>query len=127
MTDKLYTAVGITTHDNGNGPVTKVRFTNDMYRRVKQCASRNHPKFDFVELPNEMTKVEALNFMLTRPEFASPADQATINDALATRVVETKVKVSKTKTKSKPSLEAIKARKKNTTAEDVLAAVSEPA
>jgi hypothetical protein len=118
MTDKTFAVVGITVH-NGNA---KVRFTHDLIRRVKQFSKGGATRCDFIELPNEMNKVDALNYMLTRPEFASPADQATINDALQDRVKTPKVSV-----KTKPSLDAIKARgKKNTTtAEDVLAAVAE--
>jgi hypothetical protein len=117
MTSKTFTVVGITTHGNDS----KVRFTHDLIRRVKQFSKGGATRCDFIELPNEMTKVEALNYMLTRPEFASPADQATINESLQDRVKETKVRV-----KAKPSLEAIKSRtrKATTTAEDVLSAVT---
>jgi hypothetical protein len=120
MTSKTYAVVGITVH-NGDA---KVRFTHDLVRRVKQFSKGGATRCDFIELPNQMTKVEALNYMLTRPEFVSPADQATINDALDTRVTEPKVKVPK---KNTPSLAAIKARgnRKTTSAEDVLAAVAE--
>ncbi len=114
MTDKMYNAVGITSNET----MTKVRFANDMHRRVKQFA-KGSSRCDFVELPTQMTKIDALNFMLTRPEFASPADQATISEALASRVTEPKVKV-------KPSLEVIKSRgkKQAATAQDVLDAVN---
>lgn len=118
MTSKTFTVVGITTH-NGD---SKVRFTHDLIRRVKQFSKGGATRCDFIELPNEMNKVEALNYMLTRPEFASPADQATINEALQDRVKEPKVRV-----KAKPSLDAIKsrARKASTTAQDVLDAVAQ--
>jgi hypothetical protein len=119
MTSKTFTVVGITTHNSDS----KVRFTHDLVRRVKQFSKGGATRCDFIELPNEMTKVEALNYMLTRPEFASPADQATINEALQDRVTEPKVKVKAT---TKPSLDAIKARtrKATTTAQDVLEAVA---
>lgn len=117
MTSKTFTVVGITTHNSDS----KVRFTHDLVRRVKQFSKGGATRCDFIELPNEMNKVDALNYMLTRPEFASPADQATIREALEDRVTEPKVKVSK-----KPSLDAIKsrARKSTTTAQDVLEAVA---
>jgi hypothetical protein len=117
MTSKTFSVVGITTH-NGE---TKVRFANDLIRRVKQFSKGGATRCDFVELPSEMTKVEALNYMLTLHEFASPGDQATINEALEDRVKAPRV------VKAKPSLEAIKARAKNkatTTASDVLDAVA---
>lgn len=116
MTSKTFTVVGITTHNSDS----KVRFTHDLIRRVKQFSKGGATSCDFIELPNEMNKVDALNYMLTRPEFSSPADQATINEALHDRIKEPKVKV-----KSKPSLDAIKARtRKTTTAQDVLEAVA---
>lgn len=117
MTSKTFTVVGITTHNSDS----KVRFTHDLIRRVKQFSKGGATRCDFIELPNEMNKIDALNYMLTRPEFASSADQATINEALHDRVQTTKVKV-----KAKPSLAAIKARtrKATTTAQDVLEAVA---
>lgn len=127
MTNQKFKVVGITVH-SGN---TKVRFTDDMTRRIKQFTKGGASRVDFVELPQEMTKIEALRFMLTRPEFASAEDQATINDSIEDREKEARkgeVKV-KTKGKAKPSLEAIKARKtkkaaSEVTAEQVLDAVA---
>jgi len=123
MSVQTFKVVGITVH-NGNA---KVRFTDDMIRRIKQFNKGGATRCEFIELPSEMTKVEALKYMLTRPEFASAEDQATINDSIEDREKESrknevKVKVSK----AKPSLDAIKARAKNkseTTVTDVLTAV----
>jgi hypothetical protein len=73
-----------------------------------------------------MTKIEALNYLAKHAEFQSPSDQATIADSLADKTKEAgkgevKVKASKTK----PSIDAIKARsKKNVTPEQILAAVN---
>jgi hypothetical protein len=119
MTANVYTVVGITVH-NGNA---KVRFTEDMARRVKQFTKGGATRCDFVTLPSAMTKIEALKFMLTLPEFASAEDQATINDTLADR--EKEARKGEVKVKSKPSLDAIKARgnKAKTTVADVLDAV----
>ena len=117
MTTQTFKVVGITVH-NGNA---KVRFTEDMVRRVKQFAKGGASRIDFIELPSEMTKVEALKYMLTCKEFASAEDQATIEDALVDR--EKEASKGEVKVKSKPSLEAIKARAK-TTVQDVLNAVS---
>lgn len=123
MSTQTFKVAGITVH-NGNA---KVRFTDDMVRRIKQFTKGGATRADFVELPSEMTKVEALKYMLTLPEFASAADQATINDSLADREkVSGTVKVKVSKAKAKPSVEAIKARAKkpakaDVTAEDILA------
>ena len=123
MANKTFKVVGITVH----GDSTKVRFTDDMVRRIKQFTKGGATRCEFIELPNEMTKIEALKYMLTRPEFASANDQATINDALQDREKEfslgnVKVKVSKTK----PSVEAIKARAKKAVKAEVSAETTEP-
>lgn len=120
MTTNLYTVVGITVH-NGNA---KVRFTDDMARRVKQFTKGGATRCDFVTLPSPMNKIDALKFMLTLPEFASAEDQATINDTLSDREREARKGEVKVKAQ-KPSLDAIKARgnKSKTTVADVLDAV----
>jgi len=118
MTANLYTVVGITVH-NGNA---KVRFTDDMARRVKQFTKGGATRVDFVTLPSAMNKIDALKFMLTLPEFASAEDQATITDTLSDR--EREARKGEVKVKG-PSLDAIKARgnKAKTTVADVLDAV----
>jgi hypothetical protein len=121
--NQTFKVAGITIH-NGNA---KVRFTDDMVRRIKQFTKGGASRVDFVELPSEMTKVEALKYLATLPEFASPSDQATIADTLEDKTKEASkgnVKVKATK----PSLDAIKARSKKTkevSAEDILAAVGD--
>ena len=121
--NQTFKVAGITIH-NGNA---KVRFTDDMVRRIKQFTKGGASRVDFVELPSEMTKVEALKYLATLSEFASPSDQATIADTLEDKTKEASkgnVKVKATK----PSLDAIKARgKKNkeVSAEDVLSAIAE--
>lgn len=123
MAKQTFKVAGMTTN-NGN---TKVRFTDDMVRRIKQFTKGGHTRVDFVDLPSEMTKIEALNFLATHADFQSPADQATIADTLADKTKEAnkgtvKVKVAKTKTKAKPSIDAIKSRaKKAVSVEQVLA------
>lgn len=121
MTNNLYSVVGITVH-NGNA---KVRFTDDMARRVKQFTKGGATRCDFVNLPSAMNKIEALKYMLTLPEFASPEDQATLTDSLSDKERESRKGEVKVKAQ-KPSLEAIKARgkaKDKTTVADVLNAV----
>lgn len=131
MSNQLFAVAGITIH-NGNA---KVRFTDDMARRVKQFTKGGATRCDFVELPQPMTKLDALRFLQAHAQYQSVEDQATINDAIADREKESskgevKVKVTakaKTKAKAKPSLEAIKSRakKKEVSVEDVLDAVTE--
>ena len=114
MANQTFKVVGITVH----GDDAKVRFTDDMIRRIKQFTKGGAARCEFIELPSEMTKLEALRYMATRPEFQSAADQATIADAIADREKEANkgtVKVKQTKaktTKATPSLDSIKARAK---------------
>ena len=123
--NQTFKVAGITIH-SGNA---KVRFTDDMVRRIKQFTKGGASRIDLVELPSEMTKVEALKYLATLPEFASAADQATISDTLADKTKEvTKGEVKVKSSKTKPSIDAIKARAKKTkqvSAKDILSAVSE--
>lgn len=125
-TTQVFKVAGITTH----GDSTKVRFTDDMVRRIKQFSKGGASRVDLVELPTAMTKVDALKYLAAHAEFQSAGDQATIADSLSDRVAVVKapkaakvvkvkvVKVAKVKaTKvtvvvAKPSLDAIKARAK---------------
>ena len=114
MSNQTFKVAGITVH-NGNA---KVRFTDDMVRRIKQFTKGGATRADFIELPSEMTKVEALKYMQAHADFQSAEDQATIADSLADRektIGTVKVKVSKAK--AKPSVEAIKARAKKAVTE----------
>lgn len=121
MTTQTFKVVGITVH-NGNA---KVRFTDDMVRRVKQFTKGGASRCEFIELPNEMTKLEALKYMLTQPRYQSDEDQATINDSIQDR--EKEASKGTVKVKAKPSIDAIKARSKKatTTVADVLAATQD--
>jgi hypothetical protein len=91
--NQTFKVAGITIH-NGNA---KVRFTDDMVRRIKQFTKGGASRVDFVELPSEMTKVEALKYLATLPEFASASDQATIADTLEDKTKEASKGKSKLK------------------------------
>jgi hypothetical protein len=119
MTTQTFKVVGITVH-NGN---TKIRFTDDMCRRVKQFAKGGAARIDFIDLPNEMNKIDALNYMLTHPKFQSADDQATISDTLIDKIKE--YGKGGFTVKATPSLADIKARPRiNTSVEDILAVVN---
>jgi hypothetical protein len=111
-TTQVFKVAGITTH----GDSTKVRFTDDMVRRIKQFTKGGATRVDLVELPTEMTKVDALKYLAAHADFQSPGDQATISDSLSDRVKAPKAaKVKEVKVvNAKPSLDAIKARVKKT-------------
>jgi hypothetical protein len=113
MAKDTFKVAGITTH-NGN---SKVRFTDDMVRRVKQFGKGGATRIDLVELPSEMTKVEALKYLQTHSDFQSSGDQLLINDSLADRSKAPKeVKVKATKA-NKPTMASIKAKAKTVKAE----------
>ena len=106
MSNKLFSVAGITVH-NGNA---KVRFTDDMGRRVKQFSKGGASRVDFVQLPQAMNKIDALKYLLTVSNFASAEDQATLSETLADR--EKEARKGEVKVQAKPSLDAIKGRAK---------------
>jgi hypothetical protein len=119
ITGNTFTVVGITDH-GGN---VKVRFTDDMVRRVKQFAKGGASRIDFVELPNPMTKIEALKYMLTCKEFSSEDDQATIQDTLEDK--EREARKGSGTVKATVSLDAIKNRpRKDVTVADILETIN---
>lgn len=93
-TDKLFTVAGTSTL-NGE---SKVRFANDVMR-IKVLAKHNHDDIILVELPNAMTKLEAVKFLKTLPEFEGVREQSAIADYLDR-------KDEKPSTKAKPATKA---------------------
>jgi hypothetical protein len=86
MTDKLFTVAGVSTL-NGE---TKARFANDVLR-VKVLRKNGHTDIKLVELPSEMTKLAAAEFIRTLPEFEAPEAQAAIDEAIGKREVKPSV------------------------------------
>lgn len=76
-TDKLFTVAGTSKLDGEY----KVRFANDVLR-IKVLAKHGHEDITLVELPNAMTKLEAVNFIKGVDEFSGVAAQAAIADYL---------------------------------------------
>lgn len=64
--NKLFTVAG-TTQQNG---VTKVRFANDLVARIKIFGKKD-TNINLVELPQAMTKLDALRYLATLPDFQS--------------------------------------------------------
>lgn len=84
-----FTVCGITTDSKGN---SKVRWTQDLIRRTKLFIKQGHTRVDLVDLPQPMTKLEALTYIANLEQFSNAADRATISDAIAYReVVKAKV------------------------------------
>lgn len=128
--NQAITVAGITSHGTF---INKVRFTVNLVRRIKQFAKVNASRIDLVELPNPMSRLEAIAYLKTHADFQSAEDQATLDEAVETRTPKTPkvkavkaekvvktpkvkaVKVAKAKvvkTAAKPTLDAIKARAK---------------
>lgn len=61
-TEKTFTIAGTATNPNGT---TKARFANDLVARIKILAKANCTNINLVELPQAMTKLEALQYLQT--------------------------------------------------------------
>ena len=60
--EKRFTVAGTSTH-NGT---SKARFANDLTTRVKTLTKGGHTNIQLIELPNPMTKAEAVAFLQTQ-------------------------------------------------------------
>jgi hypothetical protein len=60
----------------------KVRFADDM-TYVKRMAKGGNTDINLIDLPNEMTRQEAVSYLLTTDMAKDPATQATLDEALA--------------------------------------------
>ena len=106
MTDKLYTVAGTSTL-NGE---TKARFANDTMR-IKVLAKNGHTDIMLVELPKEMTKVEAAQFISGLPEFSGAVEQEAIGEYLGKHTPKTAKVVVKKAVKAAVVTKAAKAPK----------------
>ncbi len=104
--EKRFTVAGTATQ---NG-VTKARFANDMVARVKILSKAGCTNINLVELPQAMTKLEALQYLQTLGITEGDAGYAVANKlAEKTKVAkraEIKVAVKPTATKTKAKVEA---------------------
>lgn len=62
MSNNLFTVAGTATNPDG---VTKVRWANDLVTRIKILNKTGCTNINLVELPNPMTKLEALTYLKT--------------------------------------------------------------
>jgi hypothetical protein len=104
--EKLFTVAGTATNPDGT---TKARFANDMVSRVKILTKNNCTNINLVELPQPMTKLEALQHLQQLGITEGDAGFA-VSNKLAEKAKLTKK--GEVKVQAKPSMEAIKARAK---------------
>ncbi len=74
-TDKRFAVAGVSTLEGK----TKIRFANDVMR-IKILAKNGHSDVNLVELPTEMTKSEAVQYLRT---VGFGSDSAAVQAALA--------------------------------------------
>ena len=106
--EKLFTVAGTATNPDGT---TKTRFANDMVSRVKILTKNRCTNINLVELPQAMTKLEALQYLQEQGITNGDAGFAVSNKLAEKSRVARRGEV---KVQAKPSMEAIKARVKAT-------------
>ena len=121
-TDKLFSVAG--TAKNPDGTV-KVRFANDLVARIKILNKAGCTDINLVELPQSMTKLQALQYLteqgITEGDAGFAVSNKLAEKAKVAKKGEVKVKATKAPVKAKKAKKATKA----VTAEQVLAAVAE--
>jgi len=76
--EKLFTVAGTS---NLNG-VVKFRFANDLKSRVKVLQRNGHTDINLMELPTEMTKAQAIQFLEAQ---TTPAEDTAVETAESVR------------------------------------------
>jgi hypothetical protein len=108
-TDKLFTVVGTSKLDGE----TKVRFANDTMR-TKVLQKHGHTDIVLVELPEAMTKLDAVKAIQGDELFSSAASQAAIADYLDAKTPKAKAVATPTATKAKATAPKAPAKAKAT-------------
>lgn len=100
--EKMFTVCGITTHARCGVEVTKVRWGTDTVRLVKMLSSNrkigvsydlggrgdgflDSVRVELADLPQPMSKLDALKHIAGLPQFQSAADQFIIQSEIADR------------------------------------------
>jgi hypothetical protein len=117
MTDKLFTVAGTATNTDGT---TKARFANDLVARIKILNKAGCTNINLMELPQPMTKLQALQYLTEQGHSEGDAGYA-VSAKLAEKSKIAKKGEVKVKAEA-PSLSKIRARKKDITAEQLIAA-----
>jgi hypothetical protein len=120
MTDKLFTVAGTATNADGT---TKARFANDLVARIKILNKSGCTNINLMELPEPMTKLQALQYLTEQGHTEGDAGYA-VSAKLAEKSKIAKKGEVKVKAEA-PSMSKIRARKKDVTAEQILAAAQD--
>ena len=120
MTDKLFTVAGTATNADGT---TKARFANDLVARIKILNKSGCTNINLMELPEPMTKLQALQYLTEQGIVDGDAGYA-VSAKLAEKSKIAKKGEVKVKADA-PSMSKIRARKKDVTAEQILAAAQD--
>jgi hypothetical protein len=87
MSQKTFKVPGIATDSKGN---TKVRYANDLQKRVVVLFTNKFTNINFVELPQQMSKLDACNYILELDNFKN--DKSVIESEI--RKMNKKIKVT---------------------------------
>jgi hypothetical protein len=117
---KLFTVAGTATNPDGT---TKARFANDLVARIKILNKAGCTNINLMELPQPMTKLQALQYLTDQGHTEGDAGYA-VSAKLAEKSKIAKKGEVKVKAEA-PSMSKIRARKKDVTAEQILAAVED--
>jgi hypothetical protein len=82
-TKQTFRACGLTTINGG----VKVRWTDRVKLRTDLFLKAGATRCELVELPNEMTKLAAVQYIQTLPQFSGLQDQEAIADAIEYQTV----------------------------------------
>ena len=105
-TEKLFTVAGTATNPDGT---TKVRFANDLVARIKILNKAGCTNLELVELPQPMTKLEAITYLQGLGTITGDAAFVLEGKAAEKSKVAKKSEVKVLATK--PSIASIRARK----------------
>jgi hypothetical protein len=117
---KLFTVAGTATNPDGT---TKARFANDLVARIKILNKSGCTNINLMELPEPMTKLQALQYLTDQGHTEGDAGYA-VSAKLAEKSKIAKKGEVKVRAET-PSMSKIRARKKDVTAEQILAAVED--
>lgn len=82
MKKQTFKVCGITTISG----ISKVRWTDDITRRVKLFDKQGATRCDLVDLPSDMNKLDALYHIQKLDDFSSSNDQILIQEAIEYRM-----------------------------------------